>query len=375
LEVRAGNFDKWGTLCLVCLAQIKFFPTTLLSDNLGVINMDIFEIVDDMVESALKAEAQDSKSRIRELETLYDILDAHRGVLSSHTEEAAGKSPRRIYWKGMHGLDRGLELENSGFSRTDFSLIHYAAYAGCFSFVSRKVSLAPKKDLSLLASAALGVANNSGSRGGVKLTEVLLDRGASPNEPLLGLLKDSEKDSENLIWTPWTLLLLGSITSVHKSEYSDRLFEVFELFLRNGADTTICLLGYLVKGVKKQLIVLSEPFYMTLDQLFQILAPTNAETIRELVRQKSHKSSQRWLNWMTVPFQRGQKAITPKIHIKPLQFEEVQDGHFEVTSVASITSLDKLTQSEIEFSARLESGEEDGITKLVKKNNLSIRVA
>jgi hypothetical protein len=335
------------------------------------------------------AEVEDSKPLLRELETLHNILDAHRDILSSCTEEAEDNSGRISFWSGhvlRHSDEPILCLEVYVSDEIDFSLIHHAAYLGHFSFVSRKISssadaLESKKGVNLLVFASLGAAtklNEFRSRQAVKLTKFLLAHGASPNEPLSGLLRFHTKDSDIPVEAPWTLFLLGSIHRVYKSGYPRylcQILEVIELFLRNGADASICLLGYKVKDLKGKLSVVNSPSYMTLEQLVEIWEPINAEIIRELLQRKSPTRSKNRLNWMTVPFRRGQQNTTPKCHIKPLQFDDIQDSYFEVTSIASITYLDKLTLSKIQYSSRVIQRGEDGIIKLVRREVVNIRVS
>ncbi len=378
LEMRAGNFDKIGSLCLVFLAQTKFIPATLAVLN----KFHVFRIVQDLVELAAISEGEDSRPRLRELEALDDILKAHKDTLLSCAQEAYEGSGG-ITWTSKHGLDLVQHLSAS--SENDFSLIHHAAYEGIYSFVSRKIFLSPsflesKEDLNILVSASLGAATMLDEfylSLGVKLTKFLLDRGASPNEPLPRFQAAFGKEAENLVWTPWTLLLLGSIISVDMLGCPKDLrsmSELIELFLRNGADTKICLIGYQVKDVKEKQLVLGGPYYMTLEQLVEIWAPINAGTIRELLRQSSPKGSNIWLKWMTNPFQKPQQLTTPKIHIKPLDFDAFQGSYFAVTSIASIASLDKLTPTEIQFSAAITQNEEEGMTEFVRDSGLSIRV-
>jgi hypothetical protein len=106
------------------------------------------------VDLAVQAEEEDSKPRLRELETLYDILDAHRDTILSRIEEAAGNSGR-IAWGSWHDLDLGQTFSSLGpLNEINFSLIRHAAYVGLFSFVSRKISLFPnflklREDLNL----------------------------------------------------------------------------------------------------------------------------------------------------------------------------------------------------------------------------------
>jgi hypothetical protein len=386
LKKRAGNFNIPVSLCLACLAQIKSFPAKQIGRK-G--HHDFFYLVDDLVGMAAIAEAKDSKPLLRELETLHNILDAHRDILSSCTEEAEDNSGRIPFWS-RHVLSEDDEInlfvDVHVPDEIDFSLIHHAAYIGHFSFVSRMISssagvLESKKGAKLIVSASLAAAtklNKFRSRQTVKLTKFLLDHGASPNEPLSGLLKHSTKDSEIPVETPWTLLLLGSIDRVYKSGYPRhicQILEVIEIFLRNGADASICLLGYKVKDLKGKLSVVDSPSYMTLEQLVEIWEPINAEIIRELLQRKSPTRSKNRLNWMTVPFRRGQRNTTPECLIKPLEFDDIQDSYFEVTSIASITCLDKLTLSEIQCGSRITQREEDGIIELVRKGRVNIRVA
>jgi hypothetical protein len=89
------------------------------------------------------------------------------------------------------------------------------------------------------------------------LTKFLLDHGASPNEQLSRCPFYSPfniKNFQNLIWTPWTLFLLGSIAVVDKSTCSRELPELLEIFLRKDADASICLFGYQMKNIKERVV-------------------------------------------------------------------------------------------------------------------------
>jgi hypothetical protein len=115
---------------------------------------------------------------------------------------------------------------------------------------------------------------------------------------------------------------------------------------------------------------------MTLEQLIEIWAPENAETIQQLLQQKLRKGSTNWLNWMgsTIPFWKGQRPPTPKCQIRHFDVDETQGTSFAVTTVASMACLDKLDIFEIELAASLQGSPKGGLKRL-NSNHMRIRVS
>jgi hypothetical protein len=263
----------------------------------------------------------------------------------------------------------------------DYSLIHHAAYSGNYAFVSQKVSISPSllkpnDNFSLLVSASLGDYRPGSAN--IELTKFLLERGASPNEQL-PQWQFNVSCPESLMWTPWTLFLLGSTTVISKSAYNAWFLELpkpelLEVFLRNDADASVCFLGYQTKNDKEERVVLGGPFYMTLEQLMDIWAPSNAETIRQLPQRKPQKSSMNLFNWIgsTIDFWGRQQPRIPECQIKRFEVDKVLDTDFTVTSVASMGSLGKLKTAQIEI---LAAAVEKGGSKILKSRGLAIRVA
>ena len=122
-------------------------------------------------------------------------------------------------------------------------------------------------------------------------------------------------------------------------------------------------------------MILNGLFYLRLKKLVEILAPVNIETIRQLLQRNSHKGFMNWRHGMKMQFWRRLLPPTPKGQIKHFEVDGIQDSYFEVTSLASITSLDKLDISEIELTAFTVESEKVGFKILRHFTMADIRVA
>ncbi|KAJ8131293.1 hypothetical protein O1611_g2333 [Lasiodiplodia mahajangana] len=180
-----------------------------------------------------------------------------------------------------------------------------------------------------------------------------LNGGASPNLKLIC----SIPAWDGSYWTPWTATLLSLAGIIRRGELLDVLPDILELYLSHGADPTICFAGRYLPSYKlepmpvwrvgpgiyahqpiedhiQKLFDHDDWYYLTLEQVVELLEHPKKEAIRDLLRAK--------LASQPASTSTGNRSSKP-LKIANLGLTELGNCYFFVSMIVGESKLNGLT--------------------------------